>query len=102
MICKRGYKCEMYVWSDFNNCGECGVKCKCSVLYSVVKCKKGKCGIVCRCGWVNCDGIKVNGCEKNVIVDFNNCGCCCYYCLIGFVNGIMNGIVMCFNGWCGI
>ena len=72
--------------TDVNNCGFCGNKCP-QPGNVVVKCEDSQCNtnpgklLICVPGFADCDGNRQNGCEANLIYDFN-CGSCGHTCNI--------------------
>lgn len=82
--------CEASLTST-QNCGACGVPCQ--LPNAVDPCATGQCILgTCISPFENCDGIKVNGCEANLLTDKLNCGVCGTIC-----NGNMPN---CNNGVC--
>lgn len=53
---------DFNLWTDVNNCGDCGVVCDFPNAYST--CTNGACNIdSCVPGWADNDGLEENGCE---------------------------------------
>ncbi len=87
--CKGGYGdcnmapgdgCEVNTLTDPGNCGGCGKACK---LMNTDQdfCSGGTCAIsTCSVGWMDCNGLAVDGCEVATDSDPANCGSCGYNC----------------------
>lgn len=90
--------CETTINAD--NCGSCGLKCE--FAHATPKCVVNagaptghECDFDCLPGYLDCDPLKVNGCETNTATDVTNCGAC------GNVCNATNGTPTC-DGSCGI
>ncbi len=71
--------CEIDLRSDVNNCGRCGLRCSFSGTNAF--CNNGTCDWRdCNPGYFNCDGNRMNGCERNLQSDSSNCGSCGRVC----------------------
>jgi hypothetical protein len=92
--CTAAAGCETNGSVDINNCGQCGKVC--SNNHGTPGCASGNCSIACSSGWGNCDGNILNGCEKDVTNDVNNCGGCNNVCPVR-----PNARPTCAGGACG-
>ncbi len=71
--------CETSVIGDPSNCGACGVVC--ALNHAMAGCTQGQCTIAsCNPGSADCDGLALNGCETNTLVDHTDCGSCNHGC----------------------
>ncbi|HEX2876133.1 MAG TPA: hypothetical protein VHP33_33005, partial [Polyangiaceae bacterium] len=88
-VCSGTYKdcdssrtngCEVDTATSAANCGGCGATFACSTAAAAHVtsnlCSGSSCQPVCSGLWDDCDGKPVNGCEKDVSADVNNCGGC--------------------------
>lgn len=88
-VCSGTYKdcdssrtngCEVDTATSAANCGGCGSTFACSTAAAAHVtsnlCSGSSCQPVCNGLWDDCDGKPVNGCEKDVSADVNNCGAC--------------------------
>jgi hypothetical protein len=74
--------CETNVFTDPNNCGQCGNVC--FTPNGTASCTNGQCGIAsCNAGFADCNGNLQDGCEIDLNTDFNNCGACLNRCATG-------------------
>jgi hypothetical protein len=80
--------------TDPNNCGNCGIVCAARPNASV-SCVSGNCQYVCNAGFLDCNGLTIDGCEVNVLSDPNNCNGCALVC-----PPHPNASVACVNGSC--
>ncbi|KAG0557672.1 hypothetical protein KC19_11G148500 [Ceratodon purpureus] len=94
--CRSYRKCKTNVWTDINNCGDCGVKCNNRTIpaHASFKCKKGECDIDCKRGWANCDEDISNGCEADLSSP-DHCGKCANVCPL-----VANATATCKEGRC--
>jgi hypothetical protein len=77
---KRSDGCEVNLASSAGNCGGCGVVCS-STNIPVPTCAAGVCNGACASGTADCNGNKqIDGCERVIINDVNNCGGCGVVC----------------------
>jgi len=68
--------CELFVGTDVNNCGGCGVVCVPGHAKTPT-CKQGVCGFVsCQFNYGDCDGNTANGCETFLGNGLPPCGTC--------------------------
>ncbi len=76
----RSNGCEVDTATSASNCGGCGATfaCKTDAAAHVSSngCSGSACHPACSGLWGDCDGKPVNGCEKDVSADINNCGGC--------------------------
>src|SRR5262249_29888051 len=78
------------------NCAGCGIVCM-APPNATAGCKLGMCGVgMCNNLYGDCDGIAINGCEKNLSNDAANCGKCGMACSFANAQG------GCVGGQCGI
>jgi VCBS repeat protein len=74
-----GDGCEASLLS-LTSCGACGVVCK-DLPHASLACKAGVCGVgICTPPWADCDGLGVDGCERDLTNDALNCGACGHVC----------------------
>ncbi len=72
--------CEADFMTDPDNCGACGTVCG-PYPNATAGCAAGSCTIdTCDAGWGDCNGQLVDGCEKDVTSDLDNCGACGNVC----------------------
>lgn len=68
--------------TDRGHCGGCGVVCS-ALTNATVACVGGACTFVCTTGFADCNGVRVDGCERSVANDRSNCGACGRACGAG-------------------
>jgi hypothetical protein len=85
--------CEVFPASDARNCSRCGRACS-SINNTQPNCTLGLCvqSGACLPGYGNCDILGLNGCERSLLSDGNNCGACGRRC---------SGGQTCRGGTCG-
>lgn len=84
--------CEVYVVTNPQNCGNCGMVCPANPPNGVYVCMNGSCVLQCNAGFTNCAGQCVN-LANNV----TNCGSCSTVC-----PSVANGTPACSAGTCVI
>jgi hypothetical protein len=67
--------------SDAANCGGCGLACV-SPPHGYGVCVAGGCAIACNSGYLDCDGVSLNGCEVSAKAQ-TSCGACGVFCGAG-------------------
>ncbi len=71
--------CEVELWHDIANCGECSHLC--TFPNAFPQCQNGLCSIsACKPAFFNCDNNEATGCESNSVTDPTNCGECGIIC----------------------
>jgi hypothetical protein len=68
--------------NDISHCASCTTQCA-APTNAVPECTSGSCTWSCAAGFGDCDGVKSNGCEKDLRSDKNNCGACGVQCTNG-------------------
>ena len=87
--------CEVFIFTNVNNCGGCGNVCSLPNATSV--CSAASCQVQsCSTGYGNCDGSPGNGCETFLTNNVANCGACGNNCAIA------NGTGACTGSTCSI
>jgi hypothetical protein len=80
--CGTDIGCGTDIFTDPNNCGDCGVRCELSNALGV--CNNGACVFSCGDGFRDCNSDLAlpnsDGCEINVDANINNCGACGEVC----------------------
>ncbi len=72
--------CETATTTSLAHCGACGQSCVLANATGV--CTAGMCRVsVCAAGFLDCDGLPLNGCEVDGRTDANNCGQCRRTCV---------------------
>jgi hypothetical protein len=78
------------------NCAFCGDVC--ALPNATSNCIGGVCtATMCNPGFMECDGIPGDGCERNIANDPNNCGDCMHMCPYG-----PHSTAICTSGTCGL
>lgn len=74
--------CEVDTATSGSNCGGCGKVCDTSAAAHVTSntCSGSSCQPKCATNYADCDNSRLNGCEKDVSGDKNNCGGCNVVC----------------------
>lgn len=74
--------CEVDTATSASNCGGCGKVCSTAAGAHVTSnaCSGSSCQPVCNGLYGDCDNNHLNGCEKDVSADINNCGGCGLQC----------------------
>ena len=67
------------ITSDTQNCGGCGIICP-YFNNTIATCNNQECGIICDTPYIDCNGLKNDGCEVNPEIDTLNCGSCGNFC----------------------
>ena len=89
--------CEVATGSDPMNCGACAKICP-FITNGAPGCNAGTCGVgSCNAGFGDCNGSPIDGCERSLNADPNNCGACGRSCA-----GVANGSASCVNAKCTI
>ena len=71
--------CEVELWHDIANCGECAHLC--TFPNAFPQCQNGGCSIsACKPDYYDCDNNEATGCESNSVTDPTNCGQCGIIC----------------------
>ncbi len=103
-LCNPGYVdcnnnqadgCEVFVQTDVNNCGNCGLICAFRP-NTIRTCVNGVCTYSCNPGFGDCNGNPNDGCETS-LNSTSNCGGCGLVC-----PGAPNASPVCTGGICGI
>src|SRR5207248_8054632 len=72
--------CETVTSSDIKNCGACGSACV-AAPFATIACVGGACKFGgCLPGRADCNANELDGCERDVSTDLNNCGGCGKVC----------------------
>lgn len=61
------------------HCGACFAPCP-TLTSATVVCASGACVFTCAAGTADCNGVPVDGCERSIANDRNNCGACGRVC----------------------
>jgi hypothetical protein len=66
--------CETNRRTSLEHCGSCGNEC--SAQNGTPSCENGECLIDCESGFLDCNDMREDGCERNIDGDVENCGEC--------------------------
>jgi hypothetical protein len=88
--------CESTKATDLANCGACGMACS-GLQNATPACVGGLCDLgPCKPNFGDCDGMKSNGCETNLLTSAANCAGCGNAC------ALPNAVAACANGVCAV
>src|SRR5262249_52319337 len=88
--------CESTKATDLANCGMCGSVCT-GFQNATPACVSGACDLgPCKQNFGDCDGMKSNGCETNLLTSAANCAGCGNAC------SLPNAVAACANGVCTV
>jgi hypothetical protein len=86
--------CEVELNTSTAHCGRCGMTCP-TAMNAMPTCTRGACGSVCLAGYEECNGVRADGCEVNLLTAAENCGRCSNVC-----PGYANATSSCEAGVC--